>query len=76
MLFMNGIETAKEIQQLNPKQKIIFITGNGQTVLQKLPQLLGNITVLNKPFTVQALISAVEGSGTVKFHEMAKTITK
>ncbi|MGB9124086.1 MAG: response regulator [Nitrosotalea sp.] len=76
MLFMNGIETAKEIQQLNPKQKIIFITGNGQTVLQKLPQLLGNITVLNKPFTVQALISAVEGSGTVKFHEMAKTIVK
>lgn len=76
MLFMNGIDTAKEIQQLNPKQKIIFITGNGQTVMQKLPQLLGNIQVLNKPFTVQALISVVEGFGTIKFREMTKTISR
>ncbi|WP_101477723.1 response regulator [Candidatus Nitrosotalea bavarica] len=74
MPFMDGIETAKEIQFLNPQQKIIFITGNGENVLQKLPQLSGNIVVMNKPFTVQALLLAVEGFGTIKFREMAKTI--
>jgi CheY-like chemotaxis protein len=74
MPFMDGIETAKEIQFLNPQQKIIFITGNGENVLQKLPQLSGNIVVINKPFTVQALLLAVEGFGTIKFREMAKTI--
>ena len=36
MAGMDGIETAKEIQKLIPKQRIVFITGNGMDVLQKL----------------------------------------
>ncbi len=76
MPFMDGVETAKEIQFLNPKQKIIFITGNVESVSQKLPQLSENVVVMNKPFTVQALLLAIEGYGTMKFREMAKTIKR
>lgn len=71
---MDGIETAKEIQKLHPKQKLIFITGNGMEVLQKLPQLAENAHVMNKPFTVQALLTEVEGFAVTKFREMAKSI--
>jgi two-component system, cell cycle response regulator CpdR len=71
---MDGIETAKEIQKVNPKQKLIFITGNGMEVLQKLPQLAENAHVMNKPFTVQALLTEVEGFAVTKFREMAKSI--
>jgi CheY-like chemotaxis protein len=71
---MDGIETAKEIQKVNPKQRIVFITGNGMDVLKKLGQLSENARVMNKPFTVQALITEVEGFAVTKFREMAKTI--
>jgi CheY-like chemotaxis protein len=74
MLYKDGIQTAKEIQQENPKQKIIFITGYGENVLQKLPQLLGKVVVMNKPFTAQAFITQVEGIVAGKLHEMPKTI--
>ena len=71
---MDGIETAKEIQRVNPKQKLIFITGNGMDVIQKLSQLSENALVMNKPFTAQALITEVEGFAVTKFREMVKTI--
>lgn len=72
MLGMDGIETAKEIQRVIPKQKIIFVTGYGKEVLQKLPQLSENALVVNKPFTVQALLTEVEGFAVTKFREMVK----
>ena len=72
MLGMDGIETAKLIQEVLPKQKIIFITGYGNEVLQKLPQLSENAAVVNKPFTVQALLAEVEGFAVHKFREMMK----
>ena len=71
---MDGINTAKEIQKVNPKQRLIFITGNGMEVLQKLPQLSENAHVMNKPFTVQALLTEVEGFAVTKFREMVKSI--
>jgi CheY-like chemotaxis protein len=70
---MDGINTAKEIQKLIPKQKIIFITGNGMDVLQKLGQLSQNAAVMNKPFTVQALLAEVEGIAVTKFREKMNT---
>lgn len=72
---MDGINTAKEIQKLIPKQKIIFITGNGMDVLQKLGQLSENAAVMNKPFTVQALLAEVEGIAVTKFREKMKSTT-
>jgi DNA-binding LytR/AlgR family response regulator len=46
---MDGIETAKEIQKVDSKQKIIFITGYGNDVIPKLKQLTNNASVMNKP---------------------------
>ena len=74
MQYMDGIQTAKELLQLSPKQKIIFITGNVQAVLQKIPQLSGNVSVISKPLTVQALITQVEGFAVTKSRKMEKTI--
>lgn len=72
MMGMDGIETAKEIQRVISKQKIIFITGYGKEVLQKLPQLSENALVMNKPFTLQALLTEVEGFAVTKFREIVK----
>ena len=71
---MDGIETAKEIQKIHPKQRLVFITGNGPDVLKKLVQLSENARVVNKPFTVQALITEVEGFAVTRFRQMAKAM--
>lgn len=76
MQFMDGVETAKEILFLNPRQKILFITGNEREVLSKLPQLSGFIQVMTKPFTAQALLSTIEGFVTGRLGQVAKTIQK
>ena len=72
MMGMDGIETAKAIQKVTPNQKIIFITAHGKEVLKKLPELSENGMVVNKPFTVQALLAEVEGFAVTKFREMVK----
>jgi DNA-binding response OmpR family regulator len=69
---MDGIETAKEIQKTNSKQRIIFITGYGNEVIQKLKQLSNNASVMNKPFTAEALLAEVEGWPVSKLREMLK----
>jgi len=76
MPFMDGVETAKELQFLNPNQKIIFITGYSESVLQKIPQLSGNVLVMNKPFTVKELLLAVENFSVDLIREMTKAIRK
>ena len=65
---------SKEIQKIHPQQRIVFITGNGLDVLKKLGQLSVNARVMNKPFTVQALITEVEGFAVTKFRMMAKAM--
>ncbi|HJW19402.1 MAG TPA: response regulator [Candidatus Nitrosotalea sp.] len=69
---MDGIDVAKEIQKINHKQRIIFITGYGIEVIQKLKQLTSNAAVMNKPFTVEALLAEVEGWPVSKLREMLK----
>lgn len=58
---MDGIDVAKEIQQLNPQQRIIFITGYDNNIMKNLRQINENVEIMNKPFTLQALINQVEG---------------
>jgi CheY-like chemotaxis protein len=74
MPFMDGVETAKELQFLNPNQKIVFITGYAESVLQKIPQLSRNVLVMKKPFTVQELLLAVENFSVDLIREMTKNI--
>ncbi len=58
---MDGIDVAREIQRVNSKQRIIFITGYGTEVIKKLRGLKEEVEVMNKPFTLKALIIQIEG---------------
>jgi CheY-like chemotaxis protein len=69
---MDGIDVAKEIQRLNPKQRILFITGHGLDVVKKLKQLSETVEIMNKPFTLQALIAQIEGWALYMWREKAK----
>ncbi|MDC8452483.1 MAG: response regulator [Candidatus Nitrosotalea sp.] len=69
---MDGIDVAKEIQKINLKQRIIFITGYGNSLIKKLRQLNETVEVMNKPFTLQALITQIEGWPIYLWREKAK----
>ncbi|MEM3089422.1 MAG: response regulator [Candidatus Nitrosotenuis sp.] len=58
----NGLETAKEILQIRPDQRILFISSFGDELTPKLRALSNgiNIDVLEKPFNSQSLIQKVE----------------
>lgn len=58
---MSGVNVAKAIQQLNPQQRIIFLTGWGNEVVKSLNDINENIEIMNKPFHLQSLISQLEG---------------
>ncbi|MHA1228278.1 MAG: response regulator [Candidatus Hodarchaeales archaeon] len=51
--YMNGIEVAKKILEINPEQKIIFVTGEKK--LEKLTQR----PVVQKPFEFSRLVKAI-----------------
>lgn len=66
---MDGIDVAREIQRVNPKQRIIFITGYGTQVIKKLRSLEEKVEVMNKPFPLQALIDQIEGWALMMWRE-------
>lgn len=69
---MDGIDVANEIQRVNPKQRIIFITGYGTEVIKKLRSLREEVEVMNKPFTLKALIVQIEGWSLYSWRELTK----
>lgn len=57
----NGIEVAKEILTVNPHQRIIFASGYIQeTFLNSIKQLKQITEIMQKPFSLQALIDTIE----------------
>lgn len=58
----NGFEAAKEILQIRPDQRILFISSFGDKLTSKLGDLSNgtNVDVLEKPFNSQNLIQKVE----------------
>ena len=69
---MDGIDVAREIQKVNPKQRIIFITGYGSEVIKKLRGLQEEVEVMNKPFPLKALVIQIEGWALFSWREYAK----
>ncbi|HKU32618.1 MAG TPA: response regulator [Candidatus Nitrosotalea sp.] len=69
---MDGIDVAREIQRVNPKQRIIFVTGYGTEVVKKLRGLQEEVEIMNKPFTLKALIIQIEGWSRFMWREHAK----
>jgi CheY-like chemotaxis protein len=59
MPVMKGAETARRILKVNPKQKIIFISGYGSELLESLEEIC-SVHFLTKPTSNRALIEYVE----------------
>lgn len=69
---MDGMDVAREIQRVNSKQRIIFITGYGTEVIKKLHSLKEEVEVMNKPFTLKALVIQIEGWSLYMWREHAR----
>ena len=57
----NGLETAKEILSLVPKQRIIFASGFVENTLRdSIKNLKQIVELMQKPFGLQALVDTIE----------------
>lgn len=58
---MKGLDVAKEILELNPKQRILIVTAHVKTMIGGIRKLGSKIEILSKPFPSLAMIRQVEG---------------
>jgi CheY-like chemotaxis protein len=58
---MNGIEVAKEIIRINPKQRIIIVSAYvKETFLHSVKELGHHVELVQKPFNIDTLIDRIE----------------
>jgi CheY-like chemotaxis protein len=58
---MNGVDVAREILDMNPKQRIILVTAHAKETLESsIKKLKRIIELIQKPFSPQALIDTIE----------------
>ncbi len=58
---MNGLDTAREILAINPRQRIIFASAYlHETLSDSITNLNKIIELLQKPFPLQALVDTIE----------------
>ena len=69
---MKGLDVAKEILKLNPKQRILLVTAHVQEMIKDVRTLPGKIELMSKPFPSLAMIRQVEG---LAKHRFQKRIT-
>ena len=58
---MLGTDVAKEILDLNSKQRIMFVTGHVKEMMKGIKEIGEKIELLQKPFPTLAMIRQVEG---------------
>lgn len=58
---MQGTDVAKEILDLNPKQRIMFVTGHVKEMMKGIKEIGEKIELIQKPFPTLAMIRQVEG---------------
>jgi len=73
---MEGIDVAKEIIEMNPKQRILFVTGYVKDMMKGVRKIGQKIELMQKPFPVNAMIRQVEGVNTRWRKKMAEHATK
>jgi CheY-like chemotaxis protein len=57
----DGLQTAKEILQINPEQRIIFASAYvRETLVESVKELKRVVELMQKPFTMSALVDTVE----------------
>ena len=59
---MAGTDVAKEIIEMNPKQRILFVTGHVKDMMKGVRKIGEKIELMQKPFRISAMISQVENS--------------
>lgn len=59
---LNGLELQRRIAADRPEMPIIFITGHGDIAMTVRAMKAGAVEFLTKPFTTDALLSAVESA--------------
>ena len=69
---MQGTEVAKEIIEMNPKQRILFVTGHVKEMMKGVRKIGEKIELMQKPFPVNAMIRQVEGFNTRWVKKMAE----
>jgi two-component system, cell cycle response regulator CpdR len=58
---MEGTDVAQEIIEMNPKQRILFVTGHVKEMMKGVRKIGEKIELMQKPFPVNAMIRQVEG---------------
>jgi len=58
---MKGTDVAKEIIEMNPKQRILFVTGHVKEMMKNVRKIGEKIELMQKPFPINAMIRQVEG---------------
>lgn len=62
MPILNGAQVAKQIRQLNSKQKIVIETAyQKDSVMNLIADLKADIEIIQKPFDFQQLLEVIEG---------------
>jgi len=61
MPFLNGIEAAKQIRQVSPATKIIFLTQDNDADLEKAALALGAEAYVVKSNVASALLPTIDG---------------
>ncbi len=59
---MAGTDVAKEIIEMNPKQRILFVTGHVKDMMKGVRKIGEKIELMQKPFRISAMISQVENA--------------
>jgi two-component system, cell cycle response regulator CpdR len=73
---MEGTEVAKEIIEMNPKQRILFVTGYVKDMMKGIRKIGQKIELLQKPFPINAMIRQVEGVNTRWIKKMLENTTR
>ena len=73
---MSGTDVAKEIVDMNPKQRILFVTGHVKDMMKDVRKIGERIELLQKPFPVNAMIRQVEGVNGRWIKKMIEKTTK
>ena len=63
----NGVRVAKEILELKPGQKIIFVSAFGNGVLDDATAILkDSVEIIQKPFSLEFLVNKIENGYALK----------
>ena len=73
----DGLQTAKEILEINPEQRIIFASAYVMdTLVESVKELKRVVELIQKPFSLSALVDAVENREAYEGLKMLMTTTR